>query len=175
MGIFDVNLSSSVFSRYCSLSWTAYMWIKCIIIICISNIFFFFSSDHNLDLVEKDFTINTVAGAMKAFFSELPEPLVPYNMQGELVDAYSKSWGFGTTARGSLLFLKPELSWSFTWSAFCQRCLFFYFLFKPRNKVLTFQIHLWAGEEESEAGGENSQWFKQEDVCMVAHDGEMPD
>lgn len=51
----------------------------------------FFSSDHNLDLVEKDFTINTVAGAMKAFFSELPEPLVPYNMQGELVDAYSKS------------------------------------------------------------------------------------
>lgn len=50
-----------------------------------------FFPDHNLDLVEKDFTINTVAGAMKAFFSELPEPLVPYNMQGELVEAFSKS------------------------------------------------------------------------------------
>lgn len=49
--------------------------------------------DHNLDLVEKDFTINTVAGAMKAFFSELPEPLVPYSMQGELVEAFSKSRG----------------------------------------------------------------------------------
>lgn len=50
-----------------------------------------FFPDHHLDLVEKDFTINTVAGAMKAFFSELPEPLVPYNMQGELVEAFSKS------------------------------------------------------------------------------------
>ncbi|KAE8295285.1 Rho GTPase-activating protein 35 [Larimichthys crocea] len=47
-----------------------------------------FDQDHNLDLVEKDFTINTVAGAMKAFFSELPEPLVPYSMQGELVEAF---------------------------------------------------------------------------------------
>ncbi|TNN54856.1 Rho GTPase-activating protein 35 [Liparis tanakae] len=47
-----------------------------------------FDLDHNLDLVEKDFTMNTVAGAMKAFFSELPEPLVPYNMQGDLVEAF---------------------------------------------------------------------------------------
>lgn len=47
-----------------------------------------FDKDHNLDLVEKDFTMNTVAGAMKAFFSELPEPLVPYSMQGELVEAF---------------------------------------------------------------------------------------
>ncbi|XP_037533433.1 rho GTPase-activating protein 35 isoform X2 [Nematolebias whitei] len=47
-----------------------------------------FEQDHNLDLVEKDFTINTVAGAMKAFFSELPDPLVPYSMQTELVEAF---------------------------------------------------------------------------------------
>ncbi|KAK6296989.1 hypothetical protein J4Q44_G00331310 [Coregonus suidteri] len=47
-----------------------------------------FDQDHNLDLVEKDFTINTVAGAMKAFFSELPEPLVPYSHQIELVEAF---------------------------------------------------------------------------------------
>ncbi|KAL4659635.1 rho GTPase-activating protein 35-like [Arapaima gigas] len=45
-------------------------------------------TDHSLDLVEKDFTVNTVAGAMKSFFSELPEPLVPYSMQMELVEAY---------------------------------------------------------------------------------------
>ncbi|KAG7238749.1 hypothetical protein INR49_031265, partial [Caranx melampygus] len=59
-----------------------------------------FDQDHNLDLVEKDFTINTVAGAMKAFFSELPEPLVPYSMQGELVEAFSKSWGGGVRGQG---------------------------------------------------------------------------
>lgn len=47
-------------------------------------------TDHNLDLVEKDFTVNTVAGAMKSFFSELPDPLVPYAMQVELVEAHSK-------------------------------------------------------------------------------------
>ncbi|XP_053328673.1 rho GTPase-activating protein 35 isoform X2 [Spea bombifrons] len=47
-----------------------------------------FDQDHNLDLAEKDFTVNTVAGAMKSFFAELPDPLVPYNMQAELVEAY---------------------------------------------------------------------------------------
>ncbi|KAK1202347.1 RHG35 protein, partial [Pygoscelis papua] len=48
------------------------------------------SADHGLDLAEKDFTVNTVAGAMKSFFSELPEPLVPYTMQAELVEAHSE-------------------------------------------------------------------------------------
>ncbi|KAJ8384419.1 hypothetical protein AAFF_G00205520 [Aldrovandia affinis] len=47
-----------------------------------------FDQDHGLDLVEKNFTMNTVAGAMKSFFSELPEPLVPYCMQVELVEAH---------------------------------------------------------------------------------------
>ncbi|NWU87677.1 RHG35 protein, partial [Onychorhynchus coronatus] len=47
--------------------------------------------DHGLDLAEKDFTVNTVAGAMKSFFSELPEPLVPYAMQAELVEAHSEA------------------------------------------------------------------------------------
>ncbi|KAF1513984.1 Rho GTPase-activating protein 35, partial [Eudyptes sclateri] len=47
-------------------------------------------ADHGLDLAEKDFTVNTVAGAMKSFFSELPEPLVPYTMQAELVEAHSE-------------------------------------------------------------------------------------
>ncbi|NXD18538.1 RHG35 protein, partial [Nothocercus nigrocapillus] len=50
-------------------------------------------ADHGLDLAEKDFTVNTVAGAMKSFFSELPDPLVPYNMQLELVEAHSEGRG----------------------------------------------------------------------------------
>uniref|UniRef100_A0ACB8FT64 Uncharacterized protein n=1 Tax=Sphaerodactylus townsendi TaxID=933632 RepID=A0ACB8FT64_9SAUR len=47
-----------------------------------------FDQDHGLDFAEKDFTVNAVAGAMKSFFSELPDPLVPYNMQVELVEAH---------------------------------------------------------------------------------------
>ncbi|XP_072547794.1 rho GTPase-activating protein 35 [Salminus brasiliensis] len=47
-----------------------------------------FDQDPSLDLVEKDMSVNTVAGAMKSFFSELPDPLVPYNMQVDLVEAF---------------------------------------------------------------------------------------
>ncbi|KAI5089563.1 rho GTPase-activating protein 35, partial [Silurus meridionalis] len=47
-----------------------------------------FEQDHGLDLVEKDFPVNTVAGALKSFFSELPDPLVPYSLQVELVEAF---------------------------------------------------------------------------------------
>lgn len=47
-----------------------------------------FEQDHGLDLVEKDFAINTVAGGLKSFFSELPEPLVPCALQVDLLDAF---------------------------------------------------------------------------------------
>jgi len=47
-------------------------------------------TDPNIDLIEKDLSVNTVAGAMKSFFSELPDPLVPYSMQVELVEAFSE-------------------------------------------------------------------------------------
>lgn len=40
--------------------------------------------------MEKDFSINTVAGALKSFFAELPEPLVPCALQVDLLDAFSK-------------------------------------------------------------------------------------
>jgi glucocorticoid receptor DNA-binding factor 1 len=40
--------------------------------------------------VEKDYAINTVAGGLKSFFSELPEPLVPCPLQVDLLDAFSK-------------------------------------------------------------------------------------
>lgn len=52
--------------------------------------YFFPPIDHDLDLVEKDFPVNTVAGALKSFFSELPDPLIPYILQVELVEAFSK-------------------------------------------------------------------------------------
>lgn len=55
----------------------------------------FFCADHGLDLVEKDFSINTVAGALKSFCSELPEPLVPCALQVELLDAFSKQTQLG--------------------------------------------------------------------------------
>lgn len=51
--------------------------------------------DHGLDLLEKDFSINTVAGALKSFFSELPEPLVPCALQVDLLDAFSKQTPLG--------------------------------------------------------------------------------
>ncbi|XP_056449553.1 rho GTPase-activating protein 35 [Gadus chalcogrammus] len=47
-----------------------------------------FDQDHGLDLVEKDYAINTVAGGLKSFFSELPEPLVPCPLQVDLLDAF---------------------------------------------------------------------------------------
>ncbi|XP_052432568.1 rho GTPase-activating protein 35 [Carassius gibelio] len=47
-----------------------------------------FDQDPNIDLIEKDMSVNTVAGAMKSFFSELPDPLVPYSMQTELVEDF---------------------------------------------------------------------------------------
>ncbi|TRY57994.1 hypothetical protein DNTS_027346 [Danionella cerebrum] len=50
-----------------------------------------FDHDPNIDLVEKDMSVNTVAGALKSFFSELPDPLVPYNMQTDLVEAFKIS------------------------------------------------------------------------------------
>lgn len=52
-------------------------------------------ADHGLDLLEKDFSINTVAGALKSFFSELPEPLVPCALQVDLLDAFSKQTPLG--------------------------------------------------------------------------------
>ena len=53
--------------------------------------------DHGLDLVEKDYAINTVAGGLKSFFSELPEPLVPCPLQVDLLDAFSKDHLLGTS------------------------------------------------------------------------------
>ena len=53
--------------------------------------------------------MNTVAGAMKSFFSELPDPLVPYNMQIDLVEAHSEyqqpAWLVGPWRRPRLTLL----------------------------------------------------------------------
>lgn len=56
------------------------------------------SADHNIDLIVMDVAVNAVAGALKAFFADLPDPLIPYNLHPELVEAaseYRLLWGGG--------------------------------------------------------------------------------
>lgn len=38
-----------------------------------------------------DIAVNAAAGALKAFFADLPEPLIPYSLHPELVEAASKN------------------------------------------------------------------------------------
>lgn len=38
-----------------------------------------------------DVAVNAAAGALKAFFADLPEPLIPYSLHPELVEAASKN------------------------------------------------------------------------------------
>lgn len=47
-------------------------------------------TDHNVSLESMDVTVNAVAGALKAFFADLPDPLIPYSLHPELVEASSK-------------------------------------------------------------------------------------
>lgn len=47
-------------------------------------------SDHSIDLIVMDVAVNAVAGALKAFFADLPDPLIPYSLHPELVEAASK-------------------------------------------------------------------------------------
>lgn len=37
-----------------------------------------------------DVAVNAVAGALKAFFADLPDPLIPYSLHPELVEAASE-------------------------------------------------------------------------------------
>ncbi|KAG7466472.1 hypothetical protein MATL_G00165160 [Megalops atlanticus] len=46
-----------------------------------------FDQDHSVDLMVMDVAVNAVAGALKAFFADLPDPLIPYNLHPELVEA----------------------------------------------------------------------------------------
>lgn len=47
--------------------------------------------DHSIDFVVMDVAVNAAAGALKAFFADLPDPLIPYNLHPELVEAASKN------------------------------------------------------------------------------------
>ncbi|MEQ2195172.1 Rho GTPase-activating protein 5 [Xenoophorus captivus] len=49
-----------------------------------------FDQDHSIDFEEMDVAVNAVAGALKAFFADLPDPLIPYALHPELVEAASK-------------------------------------------------------------------------------------
>lgn len=46
-----------------------------------------FDQDHSVDFYAMDVAVNAVAGALKAFFADLPDPLIPYNLHPELVEA----------------------------------------------------------------------------------------
>lgn len=47
--------------------------------------------DHSIDFVAMDVAVNAIAGALKAFFADLPDPLIPYSLHPELVEAASKN------------------------------------------------------------------------------------
>ncbi|KAE8587571.1 hypothetical protein XENTR_v10022019 [Xenopus tropicalis] len=46
-----------------------------------------FDQDNNLNLASMEVTVNAVAGALKAFFADLPAPLIPYNHHPDLLEA----------------------------------------------------------------------------------------
>ncbi|XP_010172582.1 rho GTPase-activating protein 5 [Antrostomus carolinensis] len=45
-----------------------------------------FDQDHNISLESMGVTVNAVAGALKAFFADLPDPLIPYSLHQELLE-----------------------------------------------------------------------------------------
>uniref|UniRef100_A0A8C4RA44 Rho GTPase activating protein 5 n=1 Tax=Eptatretus burgeri TaxID=7764 RepID=A0A8C4RA44_EPTBU len=47
-----------------------------------------FESDHFMSFEALDLNVNTVAGCLKAFLTELPEPLLPCDVHADLVEAY---------------------------------------------------------------------------------------
>lgn len=47
-------------------------------------------TDHNISLESMGVTVNAVAGALKAFFADLPDPLIPYSLHQELLETSSK-------------------------------------------------------------------------------------
>ncbi|NXR25802.1 RHG05 protein, partial [Cinclus mexicanus] len=51
-------------------------------------------ADHNISLESMGVTVNAVAGALKAFFADLPDPLVPYSLHQELLETSSKKQPF---------------------------------------------------------------------------------
>ncbi|NWR55037.1 RHG05 protein, partial [Bucorvus abyssinicus] len=50
-------------------------------------------TDHNISLESMGVTVNAVAGALKAFFADLPDPLIPYSLHQELLETSSNPSG----------------------------------------------------------------------------------
>uniref|UniRef100_A0A2K6L1Q8 Rho-GAP domain-containing protein n=1 Tax=Rhinopithecus bieti TaxID=61621 RepID=A0A2K6L1Q8_RHIBE len=46
-----------------------------------------FDQDHNINLVSMKIKVNAKAGALTAFFADLPDPLIPYSLHPELLEA----------------------------------------------------------------------------------------
>lgn len=47
-----------------------------------------------------DVAVNAAAGALKAFFADLPDPLIPYSLHPELVEAASEyqAWFYSASS-----------------------------------------------------------------------------
>ncbi|NXS63765.1 RHG05 protein, partial [Brachypteracias leptosomus] len=46
-------------------------------------------TDHKISLESMGVAVNAVAGALKAFFADLPDPLIPYSLHQELLETSS--------------------------------------------------------------------------------------
>lgn len=55
-----------------------------------------------------DVAVNAVAGALKAFFADLPDPLIPYILHPELVEAASE---YCTVSYTCSVCQSGELTW----------------------------------------------------------------
>ncbi|XP_078464783.1 rho GTPase-activating protein 35-like isoform X2 [Lampetra fluviatilis] len=51
------------------------------------NIQLLFDKDHTVDFRSLGISVHSVTGALKSFFTALPEPLIPYEQQKSLADA----------------------------------------------------------------------------------------
>uniref|UniRef100_A0A8C8KAQ8 Rho GTPase-activating protein 5 n=1 Tax=Oncorhynchus tshawytscha TaxID=74940 RepID=A0A8C8KAQ8_ONCTS len=67
-----------------------------------------FDQDHSVDLIVMDVAVNAVAGALKAFFADLPDPLIPYILHPELVEAASE---YCTVSYTYAVCQSGELTW----------------------------------------------------------------
>ncbi|NXS26438.1 RHG05 protein, partial [Pomatostomus ruficeps] len=71
-------------------------------------------ADHNISLESMGVTVNAVAGALKAFFADLPDPLVPYSLHQELLETstectVSSTW-VAASKRAKHYFKNPQVS-----------------------------------------------------------------
>ena len=56
--------------------------------------FFLNIADNNMDIADMEISVHAVATALKSFFSQLPEPLVPRTTQEEFLNRFRGMYNF---------------------------------------------------------------------------------